>query len=190
MITTTTSNNYCYNNNNTPTPEGLITGDHTAKQTRIIDGNCLQYMHACTHMQTARTKPRHEVGIVTYIILSACIRMPSASKQSKHGDDNIEPLTIQAASIQTLSLDQSTNYYYEELGTIPVVTMAQSAANWRNKHTGSHAFTHTLTSTQLVTTKWCEAPAQLLVFSACWVFSRVRNPPNSDMDYRIFNLGT
>ena len=27
---------------------------------------------------------------------------------------------------------------------------------------GSHAFTHTLTSTQLVTTTWCEGPAQLL----------------------------
>ena len=26
--------------------------------------------------------------------------------------------------------------------------------------------------------------------SACWVFSCFRNPPNSDMDYRISNVGT
>ena len=26
--------------------------------------------------------------------------------------------------------------------------------------------------------------------SACWVFSCFRNPPNSDMDYRIFNVRT
>ena len=26
--------------------------------------------------------------------------------------------------------------------------------------------------------------------SACWVFSCFRNPPNSDMDYRIFNVCT
>ena len=26
--------------------------------------------------------------------------------------------------------------------------------------------------------------------SACWVFSCFRNPPNSDMDYRIFNMCT
>ena len=32
----------------------------------------------------------------------------------------------------------------------------------------------------------CEAPDQLLLFSACWVFSCFRNPPNSDMEYRIF----
>ena len=46
----------------------------------------------------------------------------------------------------------------------------------------SHSYINT------VTTTWCEALAQLLFFSACWVFSCVRNPPNSDMDlgYRIF----
>ena len=59
-----------------------------------------------------------------------------------------------------------------------MVTMAQSAANWLN----THSFTHTLTIT------WCEAPAQLLFFSACWVFSCLCNPPDSDMDYRIFNV--
>ena len=48
----------------------------------------------------------------------------------------------------------------------------------------SHAFTRAFTSTQL-TTMWCEAPAQLLVFSVCWVFLCFRNPPNSDMDQRI-----
>ena len=49
------------------------------------------------------------------------------------------------------------------MGTVPVVTMAQSDANWRNTpHSrGSHAFTHTLTSTA-VTTTLCEAPAQLV----------------------------
>ena len=34
---------------------------------------------------------------------------------------------------------------------------------------GSHAFTHTLNDT--VTTTWCEALAQLLVFSACCLFA-------------------
>ena len=42
----------------------------------------------------------------------------------------------------------------EELltGAVPMVAMAQSAAKWRNRHAharGSHACTHTVTSTQL-----------------------------------------
>ena len=56
----------------------------------------------------------------------------------------------------------------------------------RREHShGSHAVTHAL-YINAVTITWCEAPAQLLVFSACWVFSCFRNPPNSDMDYMIF----
>ena len=38
------------------------------------------------------------------------------------------------------------------IGAVPMVTVAESAANWRNTHTqvsGSHAFAHTLASTQL-----------------------------------------
>ena len=36
---------------------------------------------------------------------------------------------------------------------IPMVTMAQSAANWRNTHShGSHAFTHTLYINTVTTT--------------------------------------
>ena len=69
--------------------------------------------------------------------------------------------------------------------------MAQSAANCRNTLTvkcrnGSHAFTRTL-YINTVTTTWCEAPAELLLSSACWVFSCLHNPPNSDMDCRIFS---
>ena len=45
---------------------------------------------------------------------------------------------------------------------------------------------HSHTNVNTVTTMWCEAPAQLFVFSACWVFSCFSNPPNSDMDCRIF----
>ena len=41
-----------------------------------------------------------------------------------------------------------------------------------------------------VATTWCEAPAQLLIVSACWVFLCFRNLTNSDMDYRIFNMHT
>ena len=54
---------------------------------------------------------------------------------------------------------------------------------------GSHAFTHTL-YIYTVTTTWYEAPAQLLFFIASWVFSCFRNPPNSDIEYRIFNVRT
>ena len=54
---------------------------------------------------------------------------------------------------------------------------------------GSHAFTHTL-YTNTVTTTWCKAPTQLLFFSACWVFLSFHHPPNSDIDYRIFNMHT
>ena len=54
---------------------------------------------------------------------------------------------------------------------------------------GSHAFTHTLISTWLQP-RGAKRLAQLLFFSACWVFSCFRNPPNSDMDYRIFNVRT
>ena len=53
---------------------------------------------------------------------------------------------------------------------------------------GSHAFTHSYINT--VTTMWCEAPAQLLLFSECWLFLCFRNPPNSDMDYRIIIVHT
>ena len=72
-----------------------------------------------------------------------------------------------------------------------MVTMAQSAVNWCNTHTRMDR-THSLTRfcINTVTTMWCEAPAQLLFFSACWVFSCFCNPPNSDMDYRIFNMRT
>ena len=57
-------------------------------------------------------------------------------------------------------------------------------------HGSKHAFTHTLTTTQLQPTTWCEATAQLLFFSACSLFSCFRNPPNSDLDYRIFIVRT
>ena len=58
------------------------------------------------------------------------------------------------------------------IDAIPMVTMAPSAANWRNTHTqsnGSHTFTHIL-YINTVTTTWCEATAQLLFFNTCWVF--------------------
>ena len=51
--------------------------------------------------------------------------------------------------------------------------MAQSAENWRNMHTHMHSHAYINT----VTTTWCEAPGQLLVFSARWVFSCFSNPP-------------
>ena len=66
--------------------------------------------------------------------------------------------------------------------------VTQSAANCRNIHTHMD-LTHDLTHFT-VTTTWCEAPAQLLFFSACWVFSCFCNPPNSDMDYRVFIMRT
>ena len=73
-----------------------------------------------------------------------------------------------------------------------MVTMAQSANGWNNFKAPhgcalnkSHAFTHTLTSTQFQPRG---AERQLSYFSACWVFSCFRNPPNSDMGYRIFNV--
>ena len=54
---------------------------------------------------------------------------------------------------------------------------------------GSHGFTCTL-YINTVTATWCEAPAQLLFFSACWVVLCFRNPLNSDMDYRICSVRT
>ena len=78
-------------------------------------------------------------------------------------------------------------------GAVPMVTVAQtqSAANGRNTltHMGRTVFTRTL-DINTATTTWCEAPAQLLLFRACWVFSCFCNPPNSDMDYRIFIVRT
>ena len=61
-----------------------------------------------------------------------------------------------------------------------MVTMAQSAANWRHSH-GSHAFTHARTARQLQP----HARGAKHQLSACWGFSCCRNPPNSGMDYRI-----
>ena len=57
--------------------------------------------------------------------------------------------------------------------------MTQSTANWRNTHTHMDRTRHSLTHSYTVKTTWCEGPAQLLLFSACWVFSSLRNPPNS-----------
>ena len=34
------------------------------------------------------------------------------------------------------------------------------------------------------------AESRYPTYGACWVFQRFRNPPNSDMDYRIFNIST
>ena len=62
-----------------------------------------------------------------------------------------------------------------------------SAADWRNTHTHVNR-AHSLT--YLVTTTLCEVLAQLLFFCACWVYLCFRNPPNSDRDYRIFNVRT
>ena len=40
--------------------------------------------------------------------------------------------------------------FFNRLGAVPMVTMAQSTSNWHNTHSrGSHTFTHALTSTQL-----------------------------------------
>ena len=58
-------------------------------------------------------------------------------------------------------------YYYEELiGTIPMVTMAQSTANWRNTHTHidcmhslKHLHQHVVRSA-----------SSAIIFCACWVF--------------------
>ena len=36
----------------------------------------------------------------------------------------------------------------------------------------------------------CSTRCRVLQVSACWVFSCFRNPPNSDMDYSIFNVPT
>ena len=51
----------------------------------------------------------------------------------------------------------------------------------------AHIQSHTYINTRITC---CEAPAQLLFFRACWVFSCFRNAPNSDMDYRIFKVHT
>ena len=77
------------------------------------------------------------------------------------------------------------------IGVVAMVTMVQSAANWRNTHTHTgrtHLLTH-FTSTQLQPR---DAKRQLSynLFSACWVFSCFRNPPNSEMEYGIFNVRT
>ena len=65
-----------------------------------------------------------------------------------------------------------------------MVIMAQSAANWRNTHT---LMDSTQSLTQLHQHSYSHMViAQLLFFSACWVFSCFRNPPNFDKDYRIF----
>ena len=69
-----------------------------------------------------------------------------------------------------------------------MVTMAQSAVNRRNTHTHMDRTLSLTHFTSTVTTMWCKAPAQLLFFSACSIFSCFPNPPNSDMDYRIFNV--
>ena len=72
------------------------------------------------------------------------------------------------------------------LGAVPMVTMAQSAANWHNIHTHmdrTHLLTH-LQYINTVTTTLCKPPIQRLFFSACWVFLCFRNPPNSNMEYR------
>ena len=75
----------------------------------------------------------------------------------------------------------------------PMVTVAQSAANWRNTHTHmdrTHSLTH-FASTQLQP-RGAKLPLSylLLLFSACWVYSCFRNPPDSDMDYRVFIVRT
>ena len=53
------------------------------------------------------------------------------------------------------------------IGAIPMVTMTQSATNWRNTHThmGQHSYNHVVRQLSY-------------------------NPPNSDMDYRIFIVRT
>ena len=62
-------------------------------------------------------------------------------------------------------------------------------ANWRNTHThvdSTHSLTH-FTSTQLQS-RGAKRQLSYYFFSACWVFSCLRNLSNSGMDYRIFNV--
>ena len=76
------------------------------------------------------------------------------------------------------------------IGVIPMVTMAESLRTGTTYTLTWIACIHSHTYFNTVTTTWCKAPAQLLFFSACWVFSCFRNPPNSDMDYRFLIMRT
>ena len=72
-----------------------------------------------------------------------------------------------------------------------MVTVAQSAVNRRNKHTHTdrtHSLTHYLhhhTYNHVV-----RSASSAIFVNACWVFLCFRNPPDSDMDYRVFNVRT
>ena len=64
-----------------------------------------------------------------------------------------------------------------------MVTMAQSAMNWRNTHT---YMDHTHSLMHLHQHSYNHVVRSAIIFSARWVFSCFCNLPNSDMDYRIF----
>ena len=62
-----------------------------------------------------------------------------------------QPTTTTATNSNTSNATTTNNINTEELGAVPMVTMAQNAADCRNTaHSrGSHALTRTLPSTQL-----------------------------------------
>ena len=70
-----------------------------------------------------------------------------------------------------------------------MVTVAQSAANLRNTHTHMDR-THSLMHLHQPSYNHVVRSASSAIFSACWVFSCFRIPPNSDMGYRVFIVHT
>ena len=97
-------------------------------------------------------------------------------------------LTIRLSTVLMFTQEEM-NKWRTLIGAVPMITMAQSTSNWHNRHTHMDR-THSLTHLHYSKTMLCEAPAQLLLFSACWLFSCFRNPPNSDMECRIFIVHT
>ena len=67
-----------------------------------------------------------------------------------------------------------------------MVTMAESAENWHNMHTHMDRM-HSLTRLHQHS---YDSSATVVTVSACWGFSCSRNPPNSDMGCKIFNVRT
>ena len=95
-------------------------------------------------------------------------------------------------TLHNLNLFGFKPYEKQQLSDI-IIMKAQFPWSWlKAPQTGTArtlawiACIHSHTYINIVTTRWCGAPAQLLFFSACWIFLCFRNPLNLNMDYRIF----
>ena len=106
-------------------------------------------------------------------------------QHTSHGSHRIQHTRMDRTAFNTLAWIAPPSTHSQDRTAFNTLRMDRTAFN--TLRMDRTAFNHTL-YINTVSTTWCEAPAQLFSSRACWLVSCFRNPPSSDMDYRICNV--